>query len=260
MLIPLDPSLDNVKEEKLFAVECVEGNLSRSEEITSEVRRLVLTCRSMEAQLQQSIPKKTHQEVVAKMQAAIDGSNAELERTKAELQKTFRLEEEMKSLSEQISAQSSAIMSQWQSNEAKRIHELEEKMSAMVDKTEYSALQNKYEELKASTVSKEDYIVLQNQFSKYVPRESLEQMQKSFAETTVPREQLLATEAKMRELETTITNCIPRSEHEELVTEITSIIGEASRILSSLEPQQTERAPSTDIVDVAPPEPLRTTS
>ena len=38
----------------------------------------------MEAQLQQSIPKKTHQEVVSKMQATIDGLNVEVERIKGE--------------------------------------------------------------------------------------------------------------------------------------------------------------------------------
>ena len=101
--------------------------MSRSEEITSEVRRLVLTCRSMEAQLQQSIPKKTHQEVVTKMQTAIDGLTAELERTKADLQKTAHLEETIKGLSEQITSQTVTITGQWQSNEAKRIQELETK-------------------------------------------------------------------------------------------------------------------------------------
>ncbi|MHB1868801.1 MAG: hypothetical protein ACYCPP_07640 [Nitrososphaerales archaeon] len=203
--------------------------MSRSEEITSEVRRLVLTCRSMEAQLQQSLPKKTHQEVVAKMQATIDGLVAELGRTKADLQETTHLEEKIKGLSEQISSQTEAITGQWQSNDVKRIAELEEKISNMVDKSEFLALQNKYDEIKTLTVPKEDYITLQNQFSNFVPREIFEEMQRSFSQTTVPREKLLATEARMQELETRIANSIPRSDHDELVAQIVSLIGEAPR-------------------------------
>jgi uncharacterized coiled-coil protein SlyX len=181
----------------------------------------------MEAQLQQSIPKKAHQEVVAKMQATIDGLAADLERTKQDLQKTTHLEERISGLSEQIASQTETITSQWQSKDAKRIQELEEKIASMVDKTEYSGLLNKYEELKSSTVPKEDYITLQNQFSNFVPRQSFEEMQKSFAQTTVPREQLITAEKRVQELETRIANSIPLSDHEELVTKITSLIAEA---------------------------------
>ena len=201
--------------------------MSRSEEITSEVRRLVLTCRSMEAQLQQSIPKKAHQEVVAKMQTTIDGLMAELGRAKADLQETTHLEEKIKGLSEQISSQTEAITGQWQSTEAKRIAELEEKISGMVYKSELLALQNKYDELKTSTVPKQDYAALQNQFSNFVPREIFEEMQKSFSETTVPREKLLTTEARVQELEAKIADSIPRSDHEHLVAQLVSLMGEA---------------------------------
>jgi len=223
----LDSSLDNAMIENLSSTESVEGNLSRSEEITSEVRRLVLTCRSMEAQLQQSIPKKAHQEVVAKMQTTIDGLVAELERTKTDLQKTTHLEEKIKGLSEQITSQTEAITGQWQSNDAKRIGELEGKISNMVDRSEFLALQNKFDELKTSTVPREDYTTLQNQFSNFVPREIFEEMQRSFSQTTVPREKLLATEARVQELEAKIADSIPRSDHEHLVAQLVSLMGEA---------------------------------
>jgi chromosome segregation ATPase len=201
----------------------------------------------MEAQLQQSIPKKAHQEVVAKMQTTIDGLVAELERTKADLQKTNHLEERITSLSEQITSQTDAITSQWRSNETKRIAELEERIGQMVDKTELVSLQSKYDELKTTTVPKEDYSALQNQFSNYVPREVFEEMQKSFAQTTVPREQLVAAQARVQELETKIANSIPLSEHEEVITKLTSLIGEVP----------TSDAQATEI---APPELLVTSS
>ncbi|MDG6904704.1 MAG: hypothetical protein JRN20_02835 [Nitrososphaerota archaeon] len=201
--------------------------MSRSEEITSEVRRLVLTCRSMEAQLQQSIPKKAHQEVVTKMQTRIDELTGDLERTKDELQKTTRLEDELRKLSEQITSQTGAITSRWESNDAMRIKELEERIAGMVDRNEYSALQARYEELKLSTVPKEDYVTLQNQFSNFVPKDTFEEMKNSFTNTTVPREQLAATEARMQELEAKIANSVPRADHDELISKLTSMIGEA---------------------------------
>ena len=103
----------------------------------SEVRRLVLTCKSMEAQLQQSIPKKAHQEVVTKMQNTIDDLVAELERTKEDLEKTTHLEEKIKGLSEQITSQTEAITGQWQSKDAKRVGESRKGSDSMVDKTEF---------------------------------------------------------------------------------------------------------------------------
>ena len=45
---------------------------SRAEQITSEVKRLVLKCRKLEADLAQSVPKKVLDENVAKLQAKID--------------------------------------------------------------------------------------------------------------------------------------------------------------------------------------------
>lgn len=180
----------------------------------------------MEAQLQQSMPKKTHQEVVAKMQLTIDGLTADLERTKVDLQKTMHIEADIKSLSEHVTSQTNAIASQWQSNDAKKIQELEQKISGMVDKNEYVTLQNKYEELKNSTVPKQEYMALQNQFANFVPRESFDEMQKRYMQTTVPRDQFLAAETRIRELEA---NYVPRTDHEELISEITTLIGEAPR-------------------------------
>ena len=101
-------------------------------------------------------------------------------------------------------------------------------------------------ELKASTIPKGDYITLQNQFSNFVPRETFEEMQKSFAQTTVPREQLIEAEKRMQDLETRIANSIPRSDHEVLVARITSLIAEAPRPSDGIQP------PVNNIVMPAP--------
>jgi hypothetical protein len=215
--------------------------MSRSEEITSEVRRLVLTCRTMEAQLQQSIPKKTHQEVVSKMQGTIDDLTAEVERTKAELRKTMHLEEQIKALGEQITSETTAITNNLQSDDAKRVRELEDKIGIMVDRNELAALQTRYDELKSSTVPKEEYTALQNQFSNFVPRETFEQLQKA----TVPREQLAATETRVQELEAKIADSIPRPDHEELISKLSSMMAEVP------EPTPMEYSPQKGEIPVA---------
>ena len=64
-------------------------DLSRADEITSEVRKLVLTCKALEAQLQQSIPKKAHEDIVAKIQKQIYDLENQVALTKGELEKTL---------------------------------------------------------------------------------------------------------------------------------------------------------------------------
>ncbi|MGI0091822.1 MAG: hypothetical protein ACREBS_08940 [Nitrososphaerales archaeon] len=221
--------------------------MSRAEEITSEVRRLVLTCRAMEAQLQQSLPKKTHQEVVSKMQAIIDGLNAEVERVKADLQKTTGLNESISGLGKQISSQTETITSQAQTiivhsqtvesqgktiealgeklsqhtvpvllynQTLSRVEELEEKIRCMVDKVDYVTSQKKCEELSEtlrSMIPREEYLTLQAQFSNFVPRASFDELQRTLSQY-VPREQLAASETRVRELEKMLASYVPREQ------------------------------------------------
>ena len=206
----------------------------------------------MEAQLQQSMPKKTHQEVVAKMQAKIDELTTELETTRSDLERSVHLEEGIKSLSQQIASETQTITSQFQSNDARRIQELEAKISGMVDRTEFDTLQARYEQLKNSTVPKDDYSALQNQFTNFVPKQTFEDMQRTLRETTVPREQLSAAEARLQELETRLTNSIPRADHEELMTAITSMIGEAPRVEFDLAQFQPSTPGATEVAPVVP--------
>ena len=240
----------------------------------------------MEAQLQQSIPKKTHQEVVSKMQATIDGLNSEIERVKGEYQKTTALNETMAGLASQltsqndtiaslnrtITSQSQIIESQKSAIEAlssrlsqstvpallydqtlARIEELQEKIRCMVDKVEYTSVQKKCDELTEtlkSMVPREDYLTLQSQFTNFVPRESFEALQKTLSQY-VPRDQLVASETRVHELEARLENYVPRSDYEELTARIALLAKEASTmsvVVPTVEsPAPMEQPPTVEI-------------
>ncbi|MDG6905865.1 MAG: hypothetical protein JRN20_08785 [Nitrososphaerota archaeon] len=252
--------------------------MSRAEEITSEVRRLVLTCRAMEAQLQQSVPKKTHQEAVSKMQNTIDGLNAENERIKDEYQKSAAMNETVNSLANLVKSQgetvaslSSSITNQNLIIEGQKtavealnsrlsqtmvpttlydqsqseLHELQEKVRDMVSKSEYASLQKRCDDLAEtmkSMVPREDYIILQNQFANFVPRESFEALQKTLSQY-VPRDQLVSSETRVRELEARLENYVPLSDYEELTAKIALLAKEASTLSVEMVPAVQPPAP-----------------
>jgi uncharacterized coiled-coil protein SlyX len=251
--------------------------LSRAEEITSEVRRLVLTCRAMEAQLQQSIPKKTHQEVVAKMQASIDGLNGEAERLRSELQKTTTLNESITSLGGKVTSQGETISSLGQTiaslnqvievqkntlaelsaklavstipttlydQTVSNLDETRAKISGMVERSEYDSLQAKLNELTETTksmVPRSEYLSLQSQFVNFVPKETFETLQRMLTQY-VPREQLVASEARLHELEARMVNYVPRSDYEELTARIGSLTREASSLTVEVVPSVVDKA------------------
>jgi len=203
----------------------------------------------MEAQLQQSISKKAHQEVVAKMQATIDGLNAEIERTKAELQNTITIGERVNALNSIITSQSetitnlsSSVASQketieslssnisknTESLEAKlsretvpvllynetlsRIGELEEKIRSMVERADYLAVQKKVDELSekiTTMIPMTEYLSLQSQFANYVPKEQFEEAQRALA-NSVPSASFAEKEAQIADLQAKLADSVPR--------------------------------------------------
>jgi HAMP domain-containing protein len=181
-------------------------DVSRAEEITSEVRRLVVTCRALEAQLKESIPKKVHNETVAKMQAEIDRLKGELNSVKEELERTrsigsylASIESEVKNQSESFSALGRKIEEGTVSNEIyqqslQRIRELE------------STIEN----LRSTTVPREVYSQLETRLQGMVEREALEKA-----------------EARIRELEAIVSNSVPKETLEELKARITELVSEA---------------------------------
>jgi len=90
--------------------------LSSVEEITGEMKRLILKCRGLETKLEQSVPKKAYQDAVAKLQANIDKLTEDLQRTRDDLGRTESLGGRLNNLStvvltlsNQISAQNDVI-------------------------------------------------------------------------------------------------------------------------------------------------------
>ncbi len=227
--------------------------MSRAEEITSEVRKLVLTCRSLEAQLQQSVPKKTYEETITKMQTAIDSLNAELSRARSELENTTSLGQRISTLEAQIGSQSEIISSQGHTFEAissklvensvpfalytenlAKVQALEARISSLVDPNEYNAVKQNCSELQvqiANMVSKSTFENLQEQLTNSVPVQKYEELKISF-EQMVPREQFNVAEARVAELESALANSVPRHDFEELAGRIAKITEEAAQLAS----------------------------
>jgi len=76
------------------------------------MRRLILKCRSLEAKLEQSVPKKAYQDALAKLQGNIDRLTEDLGRTRDELGKTESLGGRLNNLSTVVLTLSSQISSQ----------------------------------------------------------------------------------------------------------------------------------------------------
>lgn len=228
-----------------YRVSCI---LSRSEEITSEVRKLVLTCRSLEAQLQQSIPKKTHLEIVGKMQGAIDSLSADLGRTKEELAKTTSLGERINALESTVASQSSMISSQNNVigaltskfsealvlastyGEAKeKIQYLEERNGSMVERSQYDALVDASHELDeklSNSLPKEQFYILEDRLSHSVSRSAYDELEYKLSQM-VPREELSLAESKVQDLERALLNSVPRQDYEVLASKISQLSTEA---------------------------------
>lgn len=173
---------------------------SRTEQITSEVRRLVLTARSLQAQLDQSIPKKSHEEIVARMQATIDGMSAELRRTKAQLEETQTVGEGMTLLGKQVTSHGEAMK------------EIAAKLSELtVPNQVYQQALSKIGELEQVIMRKDQEI-------------------QGIRDSTVPREQYSRVEAKIAELESILSNSMPKAEFEDLSQQIDSLAKAAPTI------------------------------
>ena len=238
----------------------------------------------MEAQLQQSLPKKTHQEVVTKMQASIDSLNEEANRLRSELQKTTTLNESISGLGNKITSGGDAISSlvqtvanlnqlietqkttiqelstrlaqntvpsQLYDQTITKLGEMQSKIETMVEKSELNSLQTKFNEqtdIMKSMVPRGEYLALQAQFANFVPKDTFEALQKTLNQY-VPREQLIASETRLHELEAKMENYVPRADYEELTARIRLITNEASSLGVEVVPSMAEmsESPQTEI-------------
>jgi len=195
---------------------CVQKVSSRTEQITSEVRRLVMTARSLQAQLDQSIPKKTHEEVIARMQATIDGMAAELRRTKTQLEETQTLGAGLSLLSKQVAASSD------------QVREATVKLSEVtVPNQVFQQAMSKISELEQVINRKEQEIKVIN-------------------DSTIHKDQYMRAEARISELESILSNSMPKTEFEDLSAQIDNLTKAAPIIQSTgAEPLSQMSAPQT---------------
>lgn len=215
---------------------------TRAEQITSEVKRLVLRCRQLEAELAKSVPKKVLDETVAKMQQKIDTLDSELKHTKSDLADYISLNEHMDSLGKQIAQQSDQISSQ---NEV--IKSMSAKLETTVPSAIYEQSCTKIRELEqvAETKSKEyatlqaEKVGLEERITRMVPQEQFASVQSELANSvpnskfdeeiqrirveTVPKDEYNRVESRIVELETQLANSVPKSEFEELSQTIISL-------------------------------------
>lgn len=194
---------------------------SRTEEITSEVRKLVLTCRSFEAQLQQSIPKKKHEEIVSKMQQTIDEAKAELERTQEELKKTVSLGDALGAMQREVSEQISCSRSDV-------IKMIEERLAvSMVPNQLYEQSVSKIRELEESIGKRESgYAEIGKRNA-----ELQEELQRTREQGVSKEEQCTRAQARISELETALQNSMPRSDFDAVVREVASLTSGVSTMM-----------------------------
>jgi hypothetical protein len=179
---------------------------SRTEQITSEVRRLVLTARSLQAQLDQSIPKKTHEEVIARMQGTIDGMAAELRRTKNQLDETQSIGQGLSILVKQVAAQGETV-----------------REAAM----------------KISEVTVPNH-VYQNATTRISDLEQVlnrkDQEMQSLRDQSVSKDQYIRAETRISELENVLANSMPKTEFETLTQQIDTLTKAAPVVMDEVIP------------------------
>jgi uncharacterized coiled-coil protein SlyX len=206
--------------------------LSRADEIAGEVRKLVMTVRTLEAQLQQSIPKKEHEQVVAKMQAQIDDLSSKLTSVKADLERAQSLNDQLSGMEAQLAAQNRMLSAQGDSIKGLAIKLEEGTVPYQLHAQAVSRVQElekRVSDLEAQTyqmVPLTQYEALQAEMANTVPKAAYEEL-KATLDGSVPREELTQAQSRIAELEATVANSVPRSALDELKEKIASIMREA---------------------------------
>ncbi|MDG6997228.1 MAG: hypothetical protein JRN52_15025 [Nitrososphaerota archaeon] len=198
------------------------------EEITGEMRRLALRCKALEAKLADSVPKKTYNDAVAKLQSVIDSGAAELQRTKEALEKTETLGGRLNTLTNQITLLAEASSSQ---------------------QTAIKSLETKFGE---STVPEEIYNQtvaecrkLEEEIKLMIPRSEFDTLLQKNVEleqriaTMVPEEEHRKSVERISELESVMANLVPRADLEELTDQVKSIASSVTIVPQELPPIET---------------------
>jgi hypothetical protein len=180
-----------------------------------------MTARSLQAQLDQSIPKKTHEEVIARMQGTIDGMAAELRRTKSQLEETQTVGQGLALLSKQVTASGDTIK------------------EATVKLSEVTVPNQVFQQAMAKISELEQVI------------NRKEQEIRSINESTVHKDQYIRAESRISELENILANSMPKTEFEDLSQQIDSLTKAAPVIQSTgIEEQQMSHVTAPQTVQV----------
>jgi len=179
-----------------------------------------MTARSLQAQLDQSIPKKTHEEVIARMQSTIDGMSAELRRTKTQLEETQTIGQGLSLLSKQVSTSSDMVK------------EATVKLSEVtVPNQVFQQAMTKISELE-QVINRKD------------------QEMRSINEQSVHKDQYLRAEARISELENILANSMPKTEFEDLSQQIDTLTKAAPIIQSTTAEDQMPQMSAPQTVQV----------
>jgi hypothetical protein len=179
-----------------------------------------MTARSLQAQLDQSIPKKTHEEVIARMQATIDGMAAELRRTKSQLEETQTLGQGLALLSKQVAASSDTVK------------------EATVKLSEVTVPNQVFQQAMAKI----------SELEQVVSRKEMEI--KAINENTVAKEHYMRAENRISELENILANSMPKTEFEDLSQQIDSLTKAAPVIQSTGVDEQFSQVTAPQTVQV----------
>jgi hypothetical protein len=254
--------------------------MNKTEGSDAEVKKLEMRCKTLEAQLRQSITKKEHHEIVLEFEdkmtdmerqiAAQEKKIAEQEkalvRTKGELQSTLSLSAQIsdvgaslatldKSLGEQLKSVDSIAMKVSQGTVPVAVHqqslakigELEEQVRAMVPKSDMAELQKRYEEAN-------------RQIGKMVKASEHDALKRRVAElesavsSMVPSEQLAESEKQVRELKMRLAEHVPQSIYDELVSRVVQLAEDVTGGATTVDEQS---GLQEEPVEPAPGEPTR---
>jgi DNA repair exonuclease SbcCD ATPase subunit len=212
---------------------------TRAEQITSEVKRLVLKCRKLEADLAQSVPKRTLDETVAKMQQKIDSLNAELKRANSDLDKATTVNERMDAFGKQLDKQGEDISTQGDfiksmatkietmvpsevyEQTTSKVHELEEAFETQ--SKQYASERADFEERIAHMVPQDRFLSVQAELENSVPKSFYEEEIQKIRGETVSKEQYGVLQSRVTELESQLAESVPKTEFDELSQTIVSL-------------------------------------
>ena len=218
------------------------------EEITGEMRRLALRCKALEAKLADSVPKKTYNDAVAKLQSVIDSGTAELQRTKEALEKTETLGGRLNTLTNQIT-----LLAEVSNSQQAVIKSLETKFSeSTVPEEIYNqrvAVCNKLEEQIKSMIPRSEFDALLQKNAELEQRIAF----------MVPEEEHRKSVERISELEGIMANLVPKKDLEELTDQVKSIASSVTTVPQELPPIETIAEASMPEVGSSNTESIETT-